>query len=423
MRGRFVVAGGLVMLSLVGAVAMIGGRGSNEVPTMVVEATPFRVRLTADGVLEAAASTALTAPVQVRRQLKVAWQAPDGSMVRQGDVVVRFDPAELETAREDGLTDRRIGGLKIERAAVERDAELADLERDADVARNELETAREFQTTDSEIYSRVQIAESTIDTELAEHRASHAETSRTIKAELSEADLELLRIERRKAELTVQEAEDALASLEITAPHDGVLIFERDWQGRVLGVGETVWPGRPVARIPDLGVMQAEIFVLEADAGGLAPGLAATVTLEAWPDDPIPARVASVDPIAQRRQRWVPVQYFRAVLTLEHGRPERLKPGARVRAEVVVADLEAALTVPRQAVGSVDGGSVVWRRVRGGFEATPVELGVAAVGRVVVLSGIAAGDEIALRDPEKAAAAAGRDPADGENGPSLGGRG
>jgi cobalt-zinc-cadmium efflux system membrane fusion protein len=113
------------------------------------------------------------------------------------------------------------------------------------------------------------------------------------------------------------------------------------------------------------------------------------------------------------------VQYFRAVLALAGGAPDRLKPGARVRAEIVVADLETALTVPRQAVGSADGVSVVWRRVGTGFEATPVELGPSAGGRGVVLEGLAAGDEIALRDPEQTPAAG-----NGETStaPGLGGR-
>jgi multidrug efflux pump subunit AcrA (membrane-fusion protein) len=76
-----------------------------------------------------------------------------------------------------------------------------------------------------------------------------------------------------------------------------------------------------------------------------------------------------------------------------------MKPGARVRSEIVIADLENAVTVPRQAVCNVDGASVVYRWTRGTFRAVEVELGPAGIGRVVVQSGLDVADVIALRDP------------------------
>ena len=76
-----------------------------------------------------------------------------------------------------------------------------------------------------------------------------------------------------------------------------------------------------------------------------------------------------------------------------------MKPGSRVRSEIIIADLEMAITVPRQAVCNVDGTTVVYRWRRGEFQPVEVELGPAALGRVVIESGLEAGDVIALRDP------------------------
>ena len=44
-----------------------------------------------------------------------------------------------------------------------------------------------------------------------------------------------------------------------------------------------VWPNDKVAEIPDLGSMEAEVWVLEVDAGGLTVGQAATVLVEGRP--------------------------------------------------------------------------------------------------------------------------------------------
>ncbi|TFG38371.1 MAG: HlyD family efflux transporter periplasmic adaptor subunit, partial [Candidatus Aminicenantes bacterium] len=257
----------------------------------------------------------------------------------------------------------------------------------------------EFQSTDSLVYSKIEIVEAQIDTELAETRSEHARESQGIQAELSEAEIELLSIERRKADIKVEQAVEGLSALEVRSPHGGIVMLERDWRGNPVRVGDTVWPGRPLARIPDLAEMQAEVFVLEADAGDLSEGQNATIWLDASPEISHAATVKKIDPMAGRRNRRVPVQYFRTVLALAETDTATMKPGTRVRSEIVIADFDAAITVPRQAVCSVGGEPVVYRWTHRGFEPIVVELGPAAIGRMVIASGLDTGDVIALRDP------------------------
>ena len=388
------------------------GAGPPEVPTTAVRSAEFRVRITAEGNLSAVRDTPITAPVKTQQHLTVSWIVDDGTEVAEGDVVARFDPSQLEKDRDDGLSDERISSHRIDSAEGRREATAGQLELDAEVAGAELDVAREFEATDLELYSRVEIVESRIDTELAATREEHARTSRDIQDRLSAKEIELLDIERHKAEIRVEQAEEGLSALEVRAPHAGIVMLDRDWRGNPVRVGDMAWPGRSLAKIPDLGQMQAEVYVLEADAGGLAQGQPATVWLEASPGTAHPAVVKSVDPMAGRRNSRVPVQYFRAVLALDTTDPTTMKPGARVHAEIRVADLERALTVPRQALCSLDGEPVVYRLAGGAFEPVPVRLGPAAVGRVAVLEGLAEGDVVALRDPT----AEGRRPVEGEDG-------
>jgi len=115
------------------------------------------------------------------------------------------------------------------------------------------------------------------------------------------------------------------------------------------------------------------------------------------------------------------VQYFRVVLSLDDTDQERMKPGARVRAEIVIADLEDSITVPRQAVGTADGAAIVWRRGGDGFEEVPVSLGPSALGRVAIVAGLTPGDEIALRNPALATAGDSDENGPGTSGSGLGG--
>jgi len=373
------------------------------VPILEVKRQPFERRIAAEGNLKAVKATPLTAPLEAQGPLKIAWLAPEGVRVAAGEVVVRFDPTDKEKEVADGRADRDVSERKIAKKRAEDDATLKNLDRDSDQARLELDNARTFQSKDPEIFSRIEIIESQIDETLASQRVDHASASRSTRASLSEADVDLLAIERRKADLKVRQGEKGLQALEMRAPHDGILTYRRDWRGEPPRVGEAVWMGEPIAEIPELDNMEAEVYVLEADAGGLAVGLSATVVLEAHPELTTKAKVKRVDTLARPRQRGTPVQYFSLTLELERTDPALMKPGQRVKAEVITDERPAALVVPRQAVVEKEGKKLVYRQTGSGFEPVEVVLGPEALGRVVVEKGVEEGDRIAARDPTRPA--------------------
>ena len=401
-RLGWLLAAAAVAVAACGAVwPLLGERPGGGVPTHVVEAGSFQRRVPADGNLVAAESTLLSLPASVGQPMRIAWLAEDGTRVAAGEPVVLFDPTDLEKERDDAADASTSADLKVGKQYAERASELEKLEKDAELARLKLDNSREFQKKDEMIFSRHEIIESEIDEELASEEMEHAVASRTTRESLSDAELELLAIERRKAELALARAREGLAALEMAAPHDGLVVFRRDWRGEMPRVGQTAYPGNPLAEIPDLSEMEAEVFVLEADAGGLAEGRAARVVLEAHPERVFDATVARVDTLAKPRRRGSPVQYFAVTLELEETVPELMKPGQRVRAWLLLDEVAEAVTVPRQAVFERDGGSVVYRRDGDGFAAVPVELGPATLGRVVVTSGLAPGDVVALADPHR----------------------
>jgi HlyD family secretion protein len=135
----------------------------------------------------------------------------------------------------------------------------------------------------------------------------------------------------------------------------------------------------------------------------LTPGLPASVTVEAHPAIAYKAKIKKVDTLAKRRTGWIPVQYFGATLELDVTDPAVMKPGQRVRAILALDARPDAFSVPRNAIFEKNGKKVVYKRSGVEFTAVEVTLGPAAVGRVVVEKGLAAGDEVALRDPTSAA--------------------
>jgi HlyD family secretion protein len=376
------------------------------ISTYEVHRVPFVRRVTADGNLRAVKSDPVAAPLLDEGGFKLAWMIPDGSVVKKGDVLVRFDPTELEKKLKDGESDRAAAEAKIEKERTETGALLRDRDRTVTLSEAELEKSRKFQSKDTLIFSRNQIIESQVDEQLSTDRKSHAERAQGIEGSLSKSKIDLLALEQRKADIAIARANKGLSGMEVTASHDGIIVFETDWAGNLPKVGDTVWSGQRLASLPLLDEMEVEAFVLEADAGGLAPGQPATVVLEADPGTTYKGTIKAVDSLAKPRIRDVPINYFSVTISLERTDPTRMKPGQRASVTLML-DRQDALVVPRQAVFEKDGRKLVY--LGRNFEETPVTLGASSPGLVVVETGLHDGDQIALRDPTRPAEPASTD--------------
>ncbi len=411
------------VLRVTGAVAMVAIAGvllrkplmrrlapAPSVPTYEVHRVPFARHVTADGNLRAVNSDAISAPtIDDGPPLKIAWLACDGCQVKKDEVVARFDPTDFRKRLKDGESDRATAEAKIEKERTDTDALLRDRERTTDLSQAELGKQEKFAAKDTLIFSRNQIIESDIDKQLWNAKKDDAQKEQQIEGSLSKTKIDLLVLERRKAEIAMLQAQKGLANAEISAPHDGILIIERDWRGQLWKVGDTVWAGLRLASLPKLDDMEVEAFVLEADAGGLSIGVPAAVALEANPDATVHATIKNIDKLAKPRIRDVPINYFSVILALDHTDEDRMKPGQRVRVTMNL-DERQALAVPRQAVFEKEGRQVVYVASGTGFEERTVTLDVSSPGLVVIETGLREGDRIALRDPTRPQAAAG-DPA------------
>ena len=69
--------------------------------------------------------------------------------------------------------------------------------------------------------------------------------------------------------------------------------------------------------------------------------------------------------------------------------------GTAVSGSVVAGEDAGGMTVPSEAVQTVEGGSVVFVAVRNGFRATPVLVGRQAGGRTEILRGLTGDERIA----------------------------
>jgi multidrug efflux pump subunit AcrA (membrane-fusion protein) len=395
---------GTVLLTL-GAFAFTrnGGSGpaAGDVPVFVVSRGKLVRTVVAEGVLKATRATSIAVPPTLPGVQRIAWLAPEGAVVHTGEVIARIDPTNLEIDYADNMDDLEIARLKIAKAGESQASRSESLSLESSLAQREEDYTRAFSPQDPLIFSRHEIIDSEIDRDLSEGKVRNAKGKLEVAALQGKTELEMLRIDRTRAEQKIERARKGLAALEVRAPHDGILLLRRSNYDEKVQPGMDVWPGMTLAEIPDPATMQARVYILDADAAGLKAGCRATLRVEAHPGKSYPAKVERVDPLAKRRNWDVPVEYFEAVLTPDHTDTATMKPGQSVATEITLEEIGDALTIPPQAIFQIESKPVAFRREGSRFKSVALRLGSRSLSRVQVLGGLKEGDEVALRDPRK----------------------
>lgn len=415
-RIRWLLAGGCL-------VALAGCGGDGEGQLWRVEKQAFVHQIRAEGLLRAAVTQKLMAP-RAEQNLRLSWLAEDGQRVAAGDVVARFDRQPIDIQMSTGQRDLQKAELDGRRLERQDRAQRGDLATSRETAELERDFAQQFRKQDEAVFSRRQIAESAIDQELAAARSESAAAALGSQERLARAEAELVEIAKRKASMQIELARKGFESLEVRTPAAGIFLRGRTGrQGERIEPGSELWPGMPIGEVPQTGLLEAEVYVLEADAGGLMAGQEAEVRIDARPDKLYRAKIVRLDAAARPRFRGSPVQSFAVTLGFDQPAEVVGKLGQQVTARLIVARREEALVVPRQAISQRDGKNFALVRRGGKNESVEVALGPAAPGRVVVESGLAEGDLLVLPRAAGGAGTASEPPAGGGGGGNPGGPG
>jgi macrolide-specific efflux system membrane fusion protein len=193
----------------------------------------------------------------------------------------------------------------------------------------------------------------------------------------------LLDAARAQGEEAIARWEAAYKAAPLTAPLEGTLIV------RAVEPGQTVTPSDPVVVIADRLIVKAQVD--ETDIGAIRVGQPATITLDAYPDQEVPAHV---DHVAFEATTVNNVTVYE-VDVLPDEVPEVMRSGMTANVTVLIADRPDALVVPSEAVQRDDGASVLVPGPRGQPPARrSVELGMTDGKWVEIVSGLQAGDVV-----------------------------
>lgn len=186
-------------------------------------------------------------------------------------------------------------------------------------------------------------------------------------------------------ELARLENTETLRSFLLKAPFAGTVV---DYD---LSHGQAVEAGARLFAISDLTTVWADLRVYQRDLYKVREGQ--SIRIECGYDDTFYAgEIAYIAPTIDEQTR---TGLVRVIVDNSNG---HWKPGQFIEGIVPVDAHEAELLVPRSAVLTYEGDSVVFVRTAEGFEPQPIQLGRSDAESYEVKSGLQVGDEIVTRN-------------------------
>ena len=262
---------------------------------------------TRDIVLSASAAGSIEPVTTVEVKSKASGEIIDvrveaGDAVSVGDLLVRVD--------------QRVPGNALVQA-----------EADIDVAQAQLDNAE----------SQMRRSETLFETQAITEMEFEA-------ARLAEANA---RAQLIRAQRTLEDARISFEDTEVRARTHGVVLEKNVEVGTVIAsASRDVGGGAILLRMANLDTVQVRTLVDETDIGKIGAGLAVTITVDAYPNQPFEGAVLKIEPEALVQQN---VTMFPVLIRIANERG-LLRPGMNSEVEIHIGSREGVLAVPNNAL-------------------------------------------------------------------------
>jgi len=368
------------------------GPTSREWSTVTEDSLIVGVEVT--GSLKATDSISVGPPnVESTWEFKVAALAPEGEVVKVGDMLVVFDSGDLEEQRVKRMNERETAQVALEKQQVEirlanQDDTLRLVEAEASVRKANLAAEQSEDLTGS-----LAIAKAKLTLAAAVETVEHLRAQQKRKRANNQGALSTLKSQVALATRQVEQLDKEIASMTVSADREGTVIYGENWGGKTK-VGDTLWRLGTAVEVATLDSMMAEGVVDEADSAKLALGQTIRLRLESQPDQEITGILTEISKTLQQKSDTVPTKVVSVKLSIESSDDLKLRPGMRFRGDVETERLEAAAVIPLASVFPSATGPVAFVKTSDGIERRKLVLGLRGKRGIEVREGLAPGDKV-----------------------------
>jgi len=301
-----------------------------------------------------------------------------GSIVPSGDHIARVAVRLLGTVAE---LRKRLGDAVQagEVVAVIESREVADAKSEYLAARLVFDLQQTLFTRSTRLFEGKVLSENDF------LRARTTFEDARVKIEIARQKLFALSLTAEQIEALPQQPVETLRRQELRAPIAGRVAERRVELGSLVGrEGQE----SELFVIVNLSVVWADLAVSPSDLATIHEGQQITIAAGTG-GEPSPATIMFVSPLLDKDTRAA-----RVVASVDNA-ALKWRPGSFITAEIPTDEAPAAIVVPKTALQSVKGDTVVFVRTANGFEARKVSIGRQDARLAEVTSGLVTGEHIA----------------------------
>lgn len=399
---RFIIGAVGLLLGAPGAWLMARGPDVDDTGLVArVKKGEFRVVVTTSGELRARKFVQITAPANAQQvqqyQMKIASLVPEGTVVKEGDVVAELDRSAIAAKMNDVAIALQKAEAQYEQAMLDSTLNLSKAREEMNTMELGLEERR--LAKEQAIYEAPTIRrQAEIDYEKAERALAQAKKDYVTKTGQARAKMREVGAEVDRQRNQLKLVQEVMGNFTVRAQAGGMVIYHKEWNGKKRTVGSQVNPWEPtVATLPDLTQMESLTYVNEIDIRKLAVGQPVVISLDSDPSKTFDGRVTEVANVGEQRPN-TDAKVFEVKVQLTTS-DTTLRPGMTTSNAIETFKIKDALYVPIEAVTSDSGIAVVYKRDGSRVVKQEVETGTMSDDEVVLLRGVHEDDRVLLTPP------------------------
>jgi len=399
MKKRIILPIALVVILIVAIVwSKSGGSDEREIFTSVQQGK-FTVEISTTGELKAARSTQIRGPERARNfrlnNLKIERLVEEGTVVKQGDFVAMLDRSELFGRITDAENDVETETAQFEQTQLDTALTLR-TERDQIVNLEYNVEERKLVLEQSQFEPPATIRQNEISLDKAIRDLEQARESYQIKVQQSQARMRERASRLREKQRELGELNSLMGEFTIYAPQDGMVIYEKGFDGSRVMEGSTITSWNPVvATLPDLSTMNSITYVNEVDIRRVSNGQVVKLGLDAFPDKRLTGKVVRVSNVGQQNPNS-DAKVFEVTILINESDPS-LRPAMTTSNTIIAEEINDAIFIPLEAL-FVQNDSINYV-YRSNGQKQEIELGLSNNNETIVLQGLAVGDRVYLSEP------------------------
>jgi RND family efflux transporter MFP subunit len=392
----------VVLLGASGAGVMARGTATDDSALVAkVKKGDFKVAVTTSGELRATKFVKITGPANAQAanqwNMKIQTLVPEGTLVKEGDVVAELDRTGIGTRMTEVNTSLQKAQAVYEQAELDSTLNLSKAREELktmELALEEKRLAKEQAVYEAPTIKR----QAEIDYEKAERALAQGRKDIVTKTSQAQAKMREVGAERDRFANQMKIVQDVMQGYTIKSPATGMVIYEKEWNGKKRTAGSQIWGGDPtVATLPDLSQMESQTYVNEIDIRKIAIGQPVELSLDSDPSKKYTGKVTAVANVGEQRPNTDAKVFEVKVLLTE--RDTTLRPGMTTSNKIETAKLADVLYIPIEAVSTDSGVTVVYKRSGTGVIKQEIETGTTSDDEIVVLRGLDDGDRVLLAAP------------------------